>query len=203
MTEKKAETTEELDRRALARGLDILLKKQGSAAFPWLTALEEGERRDFFQELYTALDNTRYGVPNPNSLDYVKALDEVVVPWRSTAQAKADGLVQVLATATMGDFGPVDPPYAPRYAVHSIITTDGKTDWGDRYRVIAVRDTGDYELRPLYSGGDVDLVLWEWRDCDEHTRLEWLDRAPRYGRKENGKAPRLIADDEREEAGDG
>lgn len=95
---------------ALESHMERLFQKLGSTTFPWLKDLPEAERMEFFRELYTALDNTRYGVPNPRALDYVKAVDEVVVPWRHSAQATADGTADIIASATPGDFEPVSRP---------------------------------------------------------------------------------------------
>lgn len=181
---------------ALESHMERLFQKLGSTTFPWLKDLPENERMDFFRELYAALDNTRYGVPNPRALDYVKAVDEVAVPWRYSAQAMADGTADIIASATEGDFGEVPPPYKPRYELHSIICEKVQPGrYGERFRVMGVKGA-DYVLRPLYSGGHTDLMLWEIKDCDKHTWLEWLDDAPRYGRKAHGKGSRLLTPEE-------
>lgn len=78
-------------------------------------------------------------------------------------------------------FGPGEPPYVPKYVKHSIISA-GRPE---RYRVVSVEEaSGHYVLRPLFSGSvRADLVLWAWKDCDDHSELEWVDDKPVYALK--------------------
>lgn len=166
----------------------------------WLARLPYDEQETFWWELYTAMDEVHATRPAQQFGVYAaKAVGPLLHAWKATAQAHADGLPEILATAEMGDFGEVQrpecgcgnqeceycnpikhlPPYAPKYAVHSIINGGGP----DRYRVVSTEEVrGHYVLRPLFSSAvRADLVLWAWQDCDEHSRLEWVDDKPVYG----------------------
>lgn len=79
-----------------------------SKTFPWLKDLPEDEQAEFLREIKTALGQTS------GSWGFrLKSLDEAVTAWQATAQAHADGLPEILATATTGDFGEVPRPEAP------------------------------------------------------------------------------------------
>lgn len=80
-------------------------------ALPWLAYLPEDEQRQFWQELCIALEEIDYmpGVVVPAAA-YAQAAGPVLYAWKSTAQAHADGVPEILATAEQGDFGEVQPP---------------------------------------------------------------------------------------------
>lgn len=170
-------------------------------AFPWVEHLPEDERVEFFRELYTALSNIHHGVPNPTSAHYLGAVEEVVIPWRSTAEVHADPELYAILTADHepADFSEVEPPYMPKYAVHSIVVSEDRS----RYRVQSVEEAnGHYVLRPLFSSAvRADLVLWAWRDCDEHSTLEWVDDKPVYAIKAHGQHLRSATTDELKDLG--
>lgn len=167
----------------------------------WLAYLPAEEQDTFWWELYTAMDEVHSSVrPEEFGAYAAKAVGPLLYQWRATAQAYADELPEIIATAESGDFGEVPPPYMPRYAVHSIISAGGP----DRYRVVKVEGgtNGHYVLKPLFSSAvRADLVLWAWEDCDEHTTLEWVDNKPVYALKVHDQRMRTLSGDELAELG--
>lgn len=212
------ESGQEKAARAVAEGLDRLFQRLGppvsdaadveTQAFenvllrvcPWAKDLP---REEWFRIAEDMLSSASASLDL--GLDVQVAATRMLVEmyaWQTTAQAVQDGLLEVLESAEeLPDGEPVPPPYVPVYPVHAVICEKAQPrHYGERFRVLEVLGTGDYKLRPLNSGGHVDLVVWEWQDCDKHTYLEWVDDKSRvYGRKAHGKPIRLLTEEELKE----
>lgn len=77
----------------------------------WLARLPADEQETFWWELYTALDEVNGSAPAQQFGVYAaKKVGPLLHAWKATAQAHADGLPEILATAEQGDFGEVEPP---------------------------------------------------------------------------------------------
>lgn len=152
-------------------------------ALMWLAYLPEDEQRQFWEELFGALDDVVCDQDSPSAADYAQAAGPVLYAWKSTAQAHADGLPEILATVTPGDFGEVLPPYQPGYVKGSIIEVKPPRgrERGRRYRVMELRG-GSYLLKALFSSLSPEYVWWDYEGCDHNTRLEWQDTYHRVGR---------------------
>lgn len=77
---------------------------------PWLAYLDEDEQRQFWEELYYALDRRYSDNIYSTAGEYAEAAGSLLSAWRSTAQAHADGLPEIIASATREDFGEVESP---------------------------------------------------------------------------------------------
>jgi hypothetical protein len=152
-----------------------------NTAFPWLKHLPEDEQDDFLQEI---MGMGSAGVEMGWTIaDFVKKLETHIAEWKATAQAHADGLPEILATATTGDFGEVqapEAPYEPRYTKGAIIARIDKPGHGRRYRVTGIRN-GYYILTALFGSLDPDRMLWKAEEADQHTELEWTDDQYKIG----------------------
>jgi fructosamine-3-kinase len=105
---------EELTGLKASEGVPVAKVKSLSAVtgtFMWLAYLPADEQEQFWWELYTAMDEVHATRPHQQFGVYVaKAVGPVLHAWKATAQAHADGLPEILATATMEDFGEVQRP---------------------------------------------------------------------------------------------
>lgn len=145
----------------------------------WLAYLPEDEQRQFWWELFSALDDVVCDQASPSAAAYAKAAGQLMHEWKATAQAHADGLPEIFAAAEAeeGDFGEVPPPKpaswtTPRYMRGSVITQG--TGFGSRrWEVMAVLNA-HYRVRALFSAlGEPDLSTWEFGLCEAATVLEW------------------------------
>jgi hypothetical protein len=153
----------------------------------WLAYLPEDEQREFWEELYTTLDQVHsQDRSEATAAQYAKAAGPVLHAWKATAQAHADGLPEILATTTMEDLGEVQPPeapYEPKYVKGAIIEVkppQGRHWRGRRYRVTELR-VGSYLLKALFSSLSPEYVWWDYESCDAHSVLEWNDTRHRVG----------------------
>lgn len=80
----------------------------------WLAYLPADVQEEFWWELYTALDEVNGSAPAQQFGVYAaKKVGPLLHAWKASAQAHADGLPKILATAEQGDFVEAPRPEAP------------------------------------------------------------------------------------------
>lgn len=58
----------------------------------WLAYLPEDEQRQFWEELFGALDDVVCDQASPSAAAYAKGAGPILHAWKATAQAHADGV---------------------------------------------------------------------------------------------------------------
>lgn len=81
----------------------------------WLARLPADAQEKFWWELYTTMDEV-YATRGSQQfgVDAAKAVGPLLAAWKTTAQAHADGLPEILAGIETGDFGEVPRPAVPQ-----------------------------------------------------------------------------------------
>jgi hypothetical protein len=129
-----------------------------SEIFPWLGDLPQEEQDDFLQEIMAMASA---GVDLGYSLDtFAEKLETHIGEWKATAEAHAYGLPEILATATMGDFGPVEPPAKPKPKGRrcSASTPYEEADKGWAWCVLSSGHQGRHEDADGIPWSDGDVV---------------------------------------------
>lgn len=167
----------------------------------WLAYLPEDEQRQFWEELFGALDDVVCDQASPSAVAYAKAAGPVLHAWKATAEVHADPvLLEALTTPLTGeDFGEVMVP-APRPEEGRLLACglcyeeNGEglhphpecgwveprykrgsviTEGMRRWEVVDVLNA-HYRVRALFSAfGEPDYSAWEFDLCQAATRLEW------------------------------